>query len=140
MTTSRKIKLTTLGIIFIIIAFCITYFICHVILPRTISRTFQDPTGEYTLVISYRSFWSHIPTMPGDSGGKPGFMKIVDSKGKNYGEMPLVMIQLGPYNANEIKWTEHGASMSSTAIVEWNFKENSCWYWDMDAGEKRCSR
>lgn len=95
---------------------------------RSIYHKYKDPSGEYTVIISYRSYLSYISTSPGSSSDKPGFIKIINSKGKNCGEIPLPMLQLA-----EINWVENGAEVK--LIGEWNFKDEYCWYWD-ESGNK----
>lgn len=121
----------------IVLSIIIITLITTVVLPRTVFKTFKDPTGEYTAIVSYRSYLSHIPMMPGSSSDKPGFIKIIDSSGKNYGEMPLPMLQM----VYDMSWTKNGAEVMSGLIGEWNFKEDTCWYWnEAQTSQKTCSR
>lgn len=107
----------------------ITYFILVVIPHRTISRVFHDPTGEYTAIVSYSTtIVSLFPAMPGQSGDKPGFIKILNTRGKNFGEIPVSMIQ-NVFENRDIKWTNTGAYMTSEH-GEWNFKNKTCFYWN----------
>lgn len=53
----------------------------------------HDPTGKYTAICSYRTYLSFLPMSPGSSNDKPCFVKIVDSTGENYGEIPVPMMQ-----------------------------------------------
>ena len=100
-----------------------------IVLPRTVYQTHLDPTGFYTAIVSYRSYQSFLPRMPGSSSDKPGFVKIIDKNNKPYGEMPLPMLQL-----LELEWTEQGARIK--LIGEWDFINETCWYWDHNGNEQ----
>ena len=92
---------------------------------RTIHDKEVDPTGKYTAIVSYRTYLSLIPMMPGSSGDKAGFVKIVDVAGKSYGEIPVPMLQMA-----EIEWHASGAEIF--LIGEWDFAKKTCYYWSED--------
>ncbi|WP_415906652.1 hypothetical protein ACMXYX_06695 [Neptuniibacter sp. QD72_48] len=96
---------------------------------RTVYYTLQDPSGRYTAIISYNTYRSFTPTMPGSSSDKPGFIKIVDQHKNNLGEIPLPMLQLA-----DLKWTQEGAEMK--LIGEWNFEQGYAFYWNESGSER----
>jgi hypothetical protein len=97
-----------------------------IILPRSEYYTYESPSGEYKAIFTYRSYLSFIPMPPGSSGDKPGFVKVIDKTGHDYGELPLDML-----NTAEFRWIKYGAKIFNG---EWNFKEGTCYYWN-SAGE-----
>ena len=86
-----------------------------IILPRSEYYTYESPSGEYKAIFTYRSYLSFIPMPPGSSGDKPGFVKVIDKTGHDYGELPLDML-----NTAEFRWIKYGAKIFNG---EWNFKE-----------------
>jgi hypothetical protein len=90
---------------------------------KTVYSEFSDPTGRYVAKISYRSFYSLIPTAPGSSSDKPGFVEIFNQQGQSMGRIPLPVLQMV-----QIDWEPSGASIP--AVAEWNFLDGSCYYWD----------
>ena len=62
------------------------------------------------------------PNAPGSSSDKQCFVKIVDSKMRNLGEIPVPMIQLAG-----IEWSNNKASIRM--VGEWDFEKGTCYYW-----------
>lgn len=96
---------------------------------RTVYYTQQDPSGRYTAIVSYNTYRSFTPMMPGSSSDKPGFIKIVDQHNNDLGEIPLPMLQLA-----DLKWTQEGAEVK--LIGEWNFTKGYAFYWDETGSER----
>ncbi|WP_415894060.1 hypothetical protein ACMXYN_06730 [Neptuniibacter sp. PT8_73] len=96
---------------------------------RTVYYTEQDPSGRYTAIVSYSTYRSFTPMMPGSSSDKPGFIKIVDEHNNDLGEIPLPMLQLA-----DLKWTKEGAEVK--LIGEWDFTNAYCFYWDEQGNKK----
>lgn len=85
----------------------------------------MDPSGRYTAICTYKTYLSLIPMTPGGSSDKPCFVKIIDSSGRNHGEIPIPSIQMAG-----VEWTPHGAEIKS--IGEWDFSKGTCFYWSSD--------
>ncbi len=104
----------------------IGYFVAT---SRTLYSTAVDPTGKYTVKVSYQSFLSFIPMTPGSSSDKAGFVEIFDNDSNSMGEMPIAMLQLA-----NIGWHKNGASLKLKG--EWDFKKRTCFYWDESGNHK----
>ena len=82
----------------------------------------SDPSGRYFAV------WSHAPYqyLPiaglGTGSDSPVYVKMIDRKGKNFGEIPVAMMQLA-----DVEWRTSGAEIK--LIGEWNFSAGTCFYW-----------
>ncbi len=100
---------------------------------RATHRTFHSkdvsPSGKYTAIYSTNTYLYFLPMSPGSSGDKPCYVKIVDAKGRNCGEIPVPMFQIAG-----VEWQESGASVPS--VGEWNFAAKSCFYWSEDQSTK----
>ncbi len=115
----NKIKITAITIL---ILFCVAaYFFTS----RTVVRKVSDPTGKYTAITSVKNYLYFVPMSPGSSGDKPCFVKIIDNKGNNYGEIPVAMLQLV-----DINWIKNGAYIKFAG--NWNFKDKTCYYWSKE--------
>jgi hypothetical protein len=84
-----------------------------------------DPTGRYTAICSFKTYLSLLPMPMGSASDKACFVKIVDAKGQNLGEIPVPLIQL-----SGVEWSADGAEIQN--IGEWDFKRRSCYYWSED--------
>lgn len=84
-----------------------------------------SPSGGYTAICSFKSYLTSVGMTPGSSSDKPCFVKIVDSSGKNCGEIPVPMIHMAG-----VEWNDHGAEI--TLVGEWDFKQGTCYYWSED--------
>lgn len=96
---------------------------------RTEHSRVCDPTGRYTAICSYRTYLTLIPMAPGSSSDKPCFVKIVDSMGENYGEIPVPMIQMAG-----VEWHTNDANIR--LVGEWDFIQRTCYYWSEDQNQK----
>ena len=121
-------KLRKRLLIYGIIASLLIVASAGIILPRTEYDIYRAPSGEYKAIFTYRSYLAFIPMMPGSSGDKSGFVKIIDNSGNDYGELPLEML-----NAAEFRWTEYGAEIYNG---KWNFKKGTCYHWDSSGEHK----
>lgn len=117
------------SMIFFVFLFLVMLFVVLLNL-RSVYAEMPDPTGRYKAIISFYSYLSFIPMAPGSSSDKPCFIRIIDSHGNNFGEIPVPMIQL----AREIEWTGDGAQI--TSIGEWDFDKKTCFYWNEAQNEK----
>ena len=97
---------------------------------RAVYTTYEDPNGNYIVRITYKKYLEFIGSSPGSSSDKPGYVEILDkTSGKSMGEIPVEMISLA-----EIKWVKNGAGIK--LVGGWDFKKETCFYWDYDTGEK----
>ena len=108
-----------------LIAFCVMIVFAGYagLSHRTVYAEINHPKGTYKAIVTYRSYLSLLPMSPGSSSDKPGFIRIVDSRGNDLGEIPLPMLQL----AGALEWTSEGAQIP--ALGEWDIREGSCFYW-----------
>jgi hypothetical protein len=104
----------------------LTYFCIH---HRTEHSRTADPTGRYTAICSYSSYLSCLPMAPGLSSDKSCYVRIVDTAGQDYGEIPVPMIQLAA-----VTWQPTGAEIRN--VGEWSFPEKTCYYWSEDGSQK----
>jgi hypothetical protein len=108
------------------IALLVTLALTH----RTTFNEYPDPSGEYTVRISYRTYYSFIPMMPGSSSDKPAYVKITRNKdGENMGEIPVPMLQLAG-----LTWHAQGAEVQLIGV--WDFANERCYYWN-EAQDKK---
>jgi hypothetical protein len=86
----------------------------------------RDPSGQYTAVVSSRRLLSYLPAMPGHGGDKPGFVTIIDSRGRDLGRIPIDLIWM----AHDLEWQPAGASIK--LVGEWDFRDGTVSYWNHD--------
>ena len=99
---------------------------------RTVYRVEKDPSGAFTAVVSYRTFYSFIPMPIGSSSDKPGFVEIFDRNNKSMGRLPIAMLQLA-----DIRWKKNGAFINP--FHTWDFSDGSCRYTG-DTDIVRCAK
>jgi len=87
-------------------------------------RRFNDPTDTYTVIVSARRYQQYVSVMPGDGGGTPGFITILDEEGDSRGRMPIPMINM----ADGIEWTPTGANIK--LVGGWDFEQGTCACWN----------
>lgn len=90
---------------------------------------FESPSGKYDVTVSYRTYLSCLPGSPGSSSDKPCFVRIVGKDGKDYGEIPVPMLQMV-----DVEWLDQGASIK--LVGEWDFERGSCYYWSAGGNRK----
>lgn len=108
-----------IGVGFITFNHCTTY------------RTIMEPNGDYTAVVTFKTYLSFLPMSPGSSSDKAGFIEIFDNESNSLGKMPIPMLQLA-----SIHWHENGAGASVKTRGEWDFNERTCFYWDKSQSYK----
>ena len=113
--------------IVVILSLCLAGYFATI--PRTIYSTGVDPTGKYTVNVSYKSYLSFLPMSPGSSSDKPGYVEIFDQHSNSMGEIQISMLQLA-----SVSWHKNGASIKSQG--EWDFKKGTCYYWVETEGHK----
>ena len=96
---------------------------------RTTYSAGVDPTGKYTVKVSYKSYLSFMPMSVGSSSDKSGYVEIFDNHSNSMGEMPISMLQLA-----NVSWHKNGASIKLKG--EWNFDKGTCVYWDESGTQK----
>ena len=89
----------------------------------------KSPDGYFTAIVTYKSYLSALPMMPGSSSDKPCFVEIVDSTGTSMGKIPVPMLQMAI-----ITWGKNKASIKM--VGEWDFMKNSCYYWEEYGNQK----
>ncbi|BDS07038.1 hypothetical protein NT6N_20780 [Oceaniferula spumae] len=104
--------------------------VCAIMFKLSESKRMTDPTGKFTAVVTYRNYQTYIPSAPGDSSGKSGFITIYDHTGTSYGRIPLDMIA----QADDLQWTDTGATIP--AYCTWNFETRTYRYWNSDQTEE----
>lgn len=90
------------------------------IAPEIEASRFGDPTGEYVAIITYKKWQVPGFSAPGDGGSHPGFIRIEDRKGRDYGKAPLPLLWM----ASDLKWTAGGARL--VGVAEWKFASGAC--------------
>lgn len=84
----------------------------------------DSPDGKHTAIVTYRRYNSLLPTMPGGSGDKEGFIRIVDHAGSNYGKIHVPMVSM----SRDLEWTADGAYLK--LVGEWGFSKREYRYWN----------
>ena len=84
----------------------------------------DSPDGNYTAIATYRRYKSFLPTMPGGSGDKEGFIRIVGPGGSNYGKIVVPMVSM----SRDLEWTADGAHLK--LVGEWGFSKREYRYWN----------
>ncbi|MBB5353360.1 hypothetical protein HNR46_003617 [Haloferula luteola] len=92
---------------------------------RTEASREIDPTGRYTAIWSYPTYLSFVSMSPGSSSDKPCWVRMIDSRGQNLGEIPVPMLQMAG-----VEWRESGAEVR--LVGEWDFDAGTCYYWSED--------
>ena len=91
---------------------------------------FDSPNGEYSVVVTRKFIYNFIPTAPGDGSSAPCNVEIIDKEGSSMGR-----ITVSPgYMVDDLVWTESGAEIK--LVGEWNFKNETAYYWSEDQGHK----
>ena len=94
---------------------------------RSIVETYEHPSGQYTAQLTYRTYLSLLPMMPGSSGDKPGFVEVFDVSEGSLGKMPVPML-----SSVRFEWTDRGASV--WMVGDWDFDAGTCRYWNEHSG------
>lgn len=84
----------------------------------------DSPDRHYQAIVTYRRIESFRPTLPGQSGDKAGFIRIVDKDGKNHGKIGIPMVWM----SRELKWTNGGADLP--LVCEWDFAKREYRIWN----------
>ena len=84
----------------------------------------NSPDGKYTAIVTCRRYESLLPTSPGGSGDKAGFIRIESSGGINFGKIDVPMVLM----ASDLEWTSTGADLK--LVGEWNFPTKEYRYWN----------
>ncbi len=84
----------------------------------------DSPDGKHTAIVTYRRYESLLPTMPGGSGDKEGFIRIEDPGGSNYGKIGVPMVSM----SRDLEWTADGARLK--LVGEWVFSNREYRYWN----------
>ena len=120
-----KIKARTIIFTTLATGICYSYF------GRIETSRNSSPDGKYHAVISHRPMY-YIP-LPlyrwGNHSDSPAFVSIEGTKGKQYGEVPVPMLQMA-----DVDWGSNSASI--TLIAEWDFIAETCFYWSSDQSRK----
>jgi hypothetical protein len=88
-----------------------------------------DPLGRYFAVWSHQPY-QYLPIVGiGTGSDSHCFVKIVDSGGRSFGEIPVVSMQV-----SGVEWTHTGAEIK--LVGEWNLIAGSCFYWSQDQETK----
>jgi len=110
----------------IVVLLIITIFLFN---HQTVYYTGMDPTNTYKVKVTYNTFLSFIPMMPGSSGDKSGYVEIFNKKLQSMGKIPIEMLQLA-----QVEWVENGARIPVRA--EWDFTQGTCYYWNESGNNK----
>lgn len=78
-----------------------------------------SPDERFTAVIEYRTWRSLVPTLPGSSSDKPGFVTIYSSDGRYLGRAPVPMLEL----ARDLQWEADAAEIP--LIARWDLSSGS---------------
>jgi hypothetical protein len=88
-----------------------------------------DPMGKYFAVWSHQPF-QYLPFVGlGTDSDSPCFVKIIDTGGKSFGEIPVVSKQV-----SDVEWTHSGAEIK--LVGEWDLVAGTCFYWSEDQERK----
>ncbi len=68
--------------------------------PQEYSRV-KSPDGRHIAVAQYHAYLNWLPTSPGDSGGKRGWIVIFTRDGKKVGKAEIDMV----WRIRELRWT-----------------------------------
>lgn len=113
----------------LLIASCLAVLIlCAVaiwLLQEVEYQRINSPDGQYTAIVTYRRTEAFLPIFPGQSGDKPGFIKIEDRNGNNCGKIGVPMIGM----SRDLEWTDGGANLD--LVCEWNFAKRECRFWNI---------
>jgi hypothetical protein len=124
MPVMKRISLTVLMLtVAIAAALSFLYFV------KCEYQRLESPDGKYCAIVESRLLFCIIPTMPGNSGDKPGFVTIYNSSGGYFGTIPIDMVQ----HAKDIEWERNGASI--ILVGEWNFVNKTISYWNKEQTE-----
>lgn len=93
-------------------------------------QRFSSPDQQYQAVVTYRRLELFRPTFPGQSGDKPGFIKIEDKDGRNFGKVKVPMVWM----SRDLEWTKDGADLK--LVCEWNFTKRSYRFWNANQTEE----
>lgn len=98
---------------------------------RSVYSQQRSPDGRYNAQVSYNTYLSFLPVMPGQSSDKAGFVEIFDNTGRSMGRMPLAMLQMA-----DIRWLTNGAEIK--LVGHWDFVKGSCQYLDQQDRYQPC--
>lgn len=98
---------------------------------RSIYSQQRSPDGRYSAQVTYKTYLSFLPTMPGQGSDKAGFVEIFDNTGRSMGRMPIPMLQMA-----DIRWRADGAEIK--LVGQWNFGQSSCQYLDQQDTYQPC--
>lgn len=119
MITARRLLLAA-GVTGLLCISCVAYWLLQEIEYTRLS----SPKSGHVALITYHRYQSLLPMAPGQSGDKPGYIRITDASGRKYPKLPIPMIQM----SRDIIWTKNGATLPLCA--EWNFITREVRYWD----------
>ena len=83
-----------------------------------------SPDGRYAAVVTYRAYETLLPALPGQSSDMPGFIRIEDQHGSNFGRIEVPMVWM----ARDLEWTSDGARLALAG--EWKFPTREYRYRD----------
>lgn len=108
------------------IAVCVfAAIIAYGIFGRIEDSRDADPSGRYYAVWSHQPY-QYLPMIGVGTGSScPCFVKIVDSSGRSFGEIPVLSMQV-----SNVDWTLSGAEIR--LVGEWNLNTGTCFYWSED--------
>ncbi len=93
-----------------------------------------SPNGQHTAVVTCRRYELFQTTFPGQSEEKPGFIRIEDKNGINYGRIEIPMVS----TARGLEWTHEGARLS--LVGEWDFMKREYRFWNGSQTEEIVKR
>lgn len=71
----------------------------------------SSPDGSFVAIAEYRAYTSWLPMMPGQSGDKPGWVRVVSKRGVLIGEAKVPMV----WFVNDIRWSKEEVAIGGAA-------------------------
>ena len=82
-------------------------------------RRMPSPDGFYYAVVEYPSYLSYLPSAPGSSSDKPGFVTIYSNDGVSCGRAPIPTLQA----SDDLQWQPDSAEIR--LIARWDLPKRS---------------
>jgi len=85
---------------------------------------FKSPDNQHIAIVTWRRYESWMPAFPGQGSDRPGFVRIEEAGGVNYGRIAIPMVWM----ARDLEWTRHGAELKM--VCQWDFLKQEIRYWN----------
>lgn len=126
--SARIIRSMMMGIGIFLLLLCIS--LTTWLLGEEEYKRITSPNGHYLAIATYKRYQLFIPSMPGQSSDKDGFIDIYGTDGTEYGRYPVLMVAV----IHDLCWEETGAYVP--AFCQWNFKTKTIRYWNESQTEE----